>query len=243
MAKPRLLVTRFSPNASHLADQLNQQGVFAVAQPLLATKKSAEFENVTSVVKAKHEYIIAVSVNAVEYTHQALVGHAWPVSHYFSVGKKTQAHLTKVTNQKVIIPESLFSSEGLLALPELNDISGKHILILRGVGGRELLADVLISRGAIVEYYQPYQRIALDLCGAILVKEWQRKRINSAIISSIELLEQLLKIVPKSELDWVKKFTVYAPSKRITQQALLLGWSDVAVLPGMQDQQILNYFK
>jgi len=243
MAKPRLLVTRFSPSAARLAEQLNRRGVFAVAQPLLETQKSAQFEDVSSVVKARYEYIIAVSTNAVEYTHQALDGHRWPICQYFSVGKKTQQRLAKVTNQQVIIPDTLFSSEGLLALPELKDISGKHILILRGVGGRELLADVLTSRGAIVEYYQPYQRIAVDLNGAVLVKEWQRNRINSAIISSTELLDQLLKIVPESELDWVKKLTIYAPSKRITQRALLLGCSHVAVLPGMEDKQILNYFK
>lgn len=244
MTKPRLLVTRFAPHASRLANQLNMQGIFAVAQPLLEAQKSPEFANARWVFAKDYDYIIAVSSNAVDYTAQALAGRNWPVTCYLAVGKGTQKKLCSVSKQQVMVPEQQqFSSEGLLALPCLAQLQGKRVLILRGVGGRELLAEVLKARGASVEYYQPYQRTVIDLCGSLLVEKWQQQNINGAIISSIELLERLIEIVPESELDWLKKITIYAPSKRITEHALAFGWSSVEVLPGMQDQQIIDYFK
>ena len=151
-------------------------------------------------------------------------------------------------------PKPLWQVDGkleLIAFIEVNgspgsclaQLQGRRVLILRGTGGRELLAEVLTARGAAVEYYQPYQRIAINLCGAFLVKQWQQQNINGAIISSVELLERLFAIVPENELSWLKSITIYAPSKRIAEYALLSGCSNVKVLPGMRDQQIIDYFK
>ena len=243
MVKPRLLITRFAPHASRLANQLNSQGIFALAQPLLEVQKTAEFDNASFVFTKTYDYIIAVSRNAVDYTAQALAENSWPVTCYVAVGKGTQAKLHSVTGQKVVVPKERFDSEGLLALPCLAQLPDKRILILRGVGGRELLAEILTARGAAVEYYQPYQRIAINLCGSLLVEQWQQKKINGAIISSVELLERLIEVVPKIEHNWLKKITIYAPSKRIAAHAVSLGWSNVKVLPGMLDQQIVDYFK
>lgn len=243
MDKPRLLVTRFAPHASRLADQLNAQGVFALAQPLLEIKKSIEFNNVCFLFTKRYDYIIAVSSNAVDYTEQALSDKKWPVSCYIAVGKTTQKKLQWVTKQHVSIPATDFTSEGVLQLPSLKDLVNKRVLILRGIGGRELLAQSLAERGAIVEYYQPYQRIALDLQGSRLVKQWQHQRINGAIISSVEILHRLFEVVPVRELKWLKTLVIYVPSVRIADQARKLGWEKVDVFPGIQDQQILDYFK
>lgn len=243
MSKPRLLVTRFAPHAQRLTALLNAHGVVAFAQPLLQVQQTAEFDNARCIFTNKYDYIIAVSHNAVDYTDKALANTNWPNCQYFAVGKGTQAKLNNATGQQVIIPEKLFSSEGLLALTQLADLQNKKVLILRGVGGRELLKETLTERGAIVEYYQPYQRITVDFCASSEVKKWQLKKINGVIISSIELLQRLLSVVPESEHKWLKTLTIYAPSKRITDRAELLGWSECRVISGISDQQVINYFK
>lgn len=243
MKEVRLLVTRFAPHAQRLTDLLNAQGTVAFAQPLLALQKTTEFNNVSKVLAKNYDYIIAVSPNAVDYTDQALAGINWPQTGYLAVGKGTQAKLKRATAQNVDIPEKCFDSEGLLDLPLLSALQGKQILILRGVGGRELLCDTLTQRGAIVDYYQPYQRVAIALCGKSLIKEWQQQNINGAIISSIELLERLMAVVPLAAQKWLKSLTIYAPSERILDQAKRWGWSNTKVLPGMSDQQVIDYFK
>lgn len=243
MVKPRLLITRFAPHGLRLANQLNAQGVFAVAQPLLEVQKSEYFDNACFVFTKSYDYIVAVSCNAVDYTNEALADHQWPISSYIAVGKATQKKLQCVTKQQVLVPSVQFTSEGLLHLPCLQNIHNKQILILRGIGGRELLAETLTARGAIVDYYQPYQRIVIDLQGSQLVEQWKLQKINGAIISSIEILHRLLEIIPERELNWLKTLTIYVPSKRIADQAQLLGLDTVEVLSGIQDQQILDYFK
>lgn len=243
MDKPRLLVTRFASDAQRLANLLNSNDIFAIAQPLLAVKKSVEFNNVSFLFTNSYDYIIAISSNAVNYTHQALLGAEWPVGRYFAVGKTTQTALSKASRQRVTTPEIRFTSEGMLELPCMKDLTGKRVLILRGVGGRELLAQKLTARGAIVDYYQPYQRFALDLNGALLVHEWKQQNINGAIISSGELLQRLLELVPENSIDWLKALIIYVPSTRLAEQARFYGWNHVQVFSGVQDNQILNYFK
>ena len=76
-----------------------------------------------------------------------------------------------------------------------------------------------------------------------LIREWQRKDINGAIISSIELLERLIASGAGYSAKWLKSITIYAPSLRITEQAKHWGWSDVKILPGMSDEQVIDYFK
>ncbi|MFT7423096.1 MAG: uroporphyrinogen-III synthase [Psychromonas sp.] len=243
MKELRLLVTRFAPHAQRLANLLNAQGTVAFAQPLLTLQKTAEFNRVSKVLEKNYDYIIAVSPNAVDYTDQALAGINWPQTEYLAVGKATQAKLKIATTQNVVVPEKCFDSEGLLDLPLLVNLQGKQILILRGLGGRELLCDTLTQRGAIVDYYQPYQRVTILLCGETLIKEWQQQNINGAIISSIELLERLMDVVPLAAHEWLRTLTIYAPSERILDQAKRWGWSNTKVLPGMSDQQIIDYFK
>lgn len=243
MKEARLLVTRFAPHAQRLTDLLNAEGIVAFAQPLLALQETTEFKQASEVLAKKYDYIIAVSPNAVDYTQKALAGINWPRSEYLAVGLATQAKLKTVTAQPVVVPEKCFDSEGLLDLPLLSDLQGKQILILRGVGGRELLCDTLTQRGAIVDYYQPYQRVAIVLCGKSLIKEWQQQNINGAIISSIELLERLRTVVPLAAQQWLRELTIYAPSERILDQAKRWGWSNTKVLPGISDKQVIDYFK
>ncbi|MCG6200074.1 uroporphyrinogen-III synthase [Psychromonas antarctica] len=243
IAKPRLLITRFAVDALRLAKLLDEQGTFALAQPLLAVQKSAEFADAMHIFAKKYDYIIAVSRNAVDYADRALAGKSWPIAIYLAVGKRTAEKLCTVTEQKVIIPHGQFDSEGLLALPCLALPQGKRVLIVRGVGGRELLAERLTARGAIIEYYQPYQRVVINLSAKLVVEQWQQQRINGAIVGSLELLERLTELLPSEESLWLKKMTIYAPSKRITDHAIRLGWSNVEVLPGMSDKQIVDYFK
>lgn len=242
MTKARILVTRFAPDALRLANLLNSHGVFAYPQPLQAIRKTVEFSDISCVVTNNYDFIIALSRNAALYTKQALAENSWPVTVYLAVGHGTQAELHKATGQKVMIPNVRFDSEGLLALPCLAKMQGKRVLILRGYSGRELLAEILKKRGAYIDYYQPYQRIAVDLNGQYVVNLWQQKEINAALITSVELLQRLIDIVPQAQHNWLKKITIYAPSKRITDKARLLGWCNAKKLPGMRDEQIVDYF-
>lgn len=239
MAKPRLLITRFAPHAQRLANLLNEQGIYSLAQPLL--KIEAVKGCVYPFVKP-YDFIIAISSNAVDFTDKYLQNRKWPIADYLAVGKATQCLLQQKVGQQVNTPIDSFNSEGLLALPCLQKLDHCSVLILRGIGGREFLKEELTARGANVDYFESYQRVAIELPEAKNVYNWQQQAINGAIISSIELLEQLIKVVKKEDQDWLKSLTLYVASERILKYANTLGFHKITLLPSISDQDIIDYF-
>ncbi|MCP4326233.1 MAG: uroporphyrinogen-III synthase [Psychromonas sp.] len=238
MAKPRLLITRFAPHAQRVAELLNEQGIFCHAQPLLEVKVN---QNCNSPFLKHYDFIIAISCNAVEYTSQSIVAD-WPETRYLAVGKATGSLLHTKTKQPISIPSKCYNSEGLLLLPELQKLHNCSILILRGVGGREFLKEQLIARGATVDYYESYQRVAISLAKSKSIDKWQQQAINGAIISSIELLEQLVVLAGADDSEWLKSLTIYAASQRILNHAVALGFQNNVLLANISHQAIVEYF-
>ncbi len=239
MAKPRLLITRFEPHAQRLSNLLNEQGIFSIAQPLL---KVRPLLSCTNPFIKHYDYIIAISANAVEYTELAVIKNSWPITQYLAVGEATRSLLEQKSGQEVIIPETSFNSEGLLALPLLKQLNNCAILILRADAGREFLKEQLIARGASVDYHEAYQRVAIKLSPSMGVHKWQQQAINGVIISSIELLKQLVNLTGKEDNNWLKSLTLFSASERILQCAHNLGFHKTALLPSIVDQDIIDYF-
>lgn len=237
----RLLITRFAPHAQQLVDALAEIGCFSIAQPLLTVVGLDDPHRLDAFLSAQYDAVIAVSGNAVKYAEQS-IHRDWPKTQYFAVGKSTKNRLKMACKQQVICPLSRFDSEGLLALDTLQNVDGKRILILRGEGGRDLLENTLIKRGAKVDFFQTYKRVKLDLDGIDLVNYWQQASINGAIISSVEILNQLFVLVPKEYTSWLCKLTFYVPSQRVADQARLLGVENIILLPSLHTNQIVDFF-
>jgi len=240
--EPRLLVTRFAPHAEQLVDSLNKIGYFAIAQSLLAVEGLNDPETIDTFLNSHYDVVIAVSGNAVKYAQQQ-INVDWPTAIYLAVGQSTQKQLSQVTGQIVKCPSSRFDSEGLLELEVLQSIKNKKILILRGEGGRELLEDTLIARGAKVDFLQTYKRIKIDLNGHELVNNWQQASINGVIISSVETLKQLFSLVPNSYKSWLSDLVFYVPSQRAAEQASMLDAKHVVLLPSLYTEHIVEFFK
>jgi len=242
MIEDRLLVTRFSPHAEELVDQFNNHNIFAIAQPLLTVEPSYNPVLLQKFLDHEYDYVIAVSGNAVTHT-QKQINQRWPSATYFAVGDSTKKLLSHVTKQLVISPSSHFDSEGLLKLDLLQEVKGKKVLILRGEGGRDFLAESLTQRGATVTYFQTYKRVNITLNGLKLVNNWQQALINGAIISSVEILNQLFTLVPNEHKCWLTNLTFYVPSQRIADRALQLGIKKIELLPSLRLENIVEFFK
>ncbi len=239
---PRLLVTRFAPHAQELVERLSHVDCFAIAQPLLMTTLLKERQALDIFLSGYYDLVIVVSGNAVKYAQQQINGD-WPIATYFAVGKSTQIQLSEVTKQDVICPLTRFDSEGLLELEALQSIKNKHVLILRGEGGRDLLENALIERGAKVDFLQTYKRVKIVLDGHELANNWQQASINGVIISSVEILNQLFALVPMSDKSWLCGLVFYVPSQRVAEEATLLGVIDVVLLPSLRTEQLVEFFK
>jgi uroporphyrinogen-III synthase len=115
-------------------------------------------------------------------------GLAWPQMPTLAVGATTAASWQESGVQPQVPQDA--RSEGLLALPALNAVRGKRILILRGDGGREFLAEQLRGRGALVDYCECYLASLVPLDGAALCTQWRTAGVDSVIIDSGEILRR-----------------------------------------------------
>jgi uroporphyrinogen-III synthase len=104
-----------------------------------------------------------------------------------AVGTTTATVLEKCSGREVLVPQDQ-RSEGVLALPQLQDVADKHIVIVRGNAGRELIKKGLQQRGAHIHYVQSYRRVPLPLDGQSLSDQWHQQHIQCIVVTSNEFL-------------------------------------------------------
>lgn len=157
-----LLVTRPQEQGQRLASTLQALGARTSLVPLLGIETLDPDQDTRQALLDldRFEVVVFISRNAARAGLDAIAQYwpQWPIGlQVMAVGRSTAAEL-EAAGLRVITPAEE-TSEGLLALPELQAVAGKRILIIRGLGGRETLAEHLRQRGARVEYAQVYRRI------------------------------------------------------------------------------------
>lgn len=136
----------------------------------------------------------------------------WPTSPlYIGVGEKTAWVFGLACQQKVIYPQ-VSNSEHLLKLEEFKGVNKKSILILRGNGGRELIRDSLIDKGARVSYCETYRREYIPIRDHNVYQAWIKKEVSKIVITSQEQLEYLYMITPDEYLAWLLRRRLFVPS-------------------------------
>ncbi len=235
LAGLNIVVTRPRAQAVGLAQDIERLGGRASLFPLLEITPVAD----QSVLRTQLSHLnqtdlaIFISPNAVRYGMAAIhaVGTLPPSLKIATVGQGSAQALHELGVSQVITPSERFDSEGLLVLPELQNVSGRCVMIFRGDGGRELLGDTLKTRGAIVEYVTCYVRSKVDLdVGALLAN------VPDAIaITSSEALLHLQQSLDAKQGDRVRDIPLFAPHARIAEAAQHFGWRHVIVTASGDD--------
>ncbi len=240
-----LLFTRPKGQGEELVVALENEGWQCIRQPLLniapiTIDQPQAFQTIKQRIMNLDLYDVVISVSsnasslAVEwidqYWPQMPVGITW-----LAVGPSSALPF-KALGIEMAIPASNHS-EGLLNLPILEDMSGKKVLILRGMGGRELLANTLKERGATVEYSELYERQAVQFETGQLTTLLQQKHIHYALITSGEMAQQLAQELQPSES--LLQLFLIVPSIRIQNIAKQLGFKDVSVCGHIQAATLL----
>jgi len=159
-----------------------------------------------------------------------------------AVGGGTRRALQALGAREVLAPENGADSDALLALPELNEVAGKRILIVRGEGGRELLADTLAARGARTEYLECYRRMLPHADMAPLIAAWDRGEIDAVTVSSSASLDNLITLLGVPRLAAKPLFVNHA---RVAERAREVGIPEPVVAgPGDDEaaEALVAYF-
>jgi uroporphyrinogen-III synthase len=180
----KVLLTRPEGRNQSMVDALNERGIAHWVTPLLGVEATPPITCAPHPL-AHADIIICISANAVTFAatfaDSALTTHplskVWPQAQYFAVGHATWEALNLLGIAALEAPEDCQQTEGLLSLASLQDIQAKQIVIIRGVGGRETLAEQLAQRGAKVCYWEVYQRVCPPLDGLDIAMARLRHRL------------------------------------------------------------------
>lgn len=234
LANLLVVVTRPAEQAAPLAQAFEARGATALVVPLLIIDGPAD----ATALKAAaahldtYQFAVFVSQNAVAQACPVLLAsRRWPASlRAVTLGPATAAALKAFGVDDVICPSGPFDSETLLQHPALQEaaVSGERVVIFRGNGGRELLADSLISRGARVDLVACYRR-SPPASIVPLLAALRARRVAAITVTSSEALRHLLDRAGSAP--GLLQVPLFVPHRRIRDAALDSGWETVVMTP------------
>ncbi|MFN0299407.1 MAG: uroporphyrinogen-III synthase [Burkholderiales bacterium] len=223
-----ILVTRPRAQAAGLLDLIRAEGGDPVLFPTIAITPVDDVARATALLArlADFDHVIFVSANAVTFG-LALAPSGWPHGvDAIAVGPATAKALATASIPRVLMPGERFDSEGVLDMAVLRHPVGKRVMIVRGVGGRDVLACTLAERGALVEIAEVYARA--DPCGdsGALVERWRAGRIHAVICTASEAVRNLHGSLA-GNADLLARTPMFVPHGRIALAARALHLTDV----------------
>jgi uroporphyrinogen-III synthase len=235
LAGLKVVVTRPRDQALKLAQKIEQAGGVPLLFPLLDITPVQNTDALNEQIARLGEFNMAIfiSPNAVHYGIAAIrAAGTIPNSLKIATVGQGSAHAMRESGiTSVIAPTKRFDSEGLLALPELQNVSGWSVMIFRGDGGRELLGDTLRERGATVEYVSCYRRSKPQQDKGVLIASGS----DAIIVTSSEALGYLRQMLDDSEHAALRNTALFVPHTRIAGLAREQGWTQVQVTASGDD--------
>lgn len=241
-----VLVTRPSPMGEELVQFIQAHGHTAYHYPLIEFSQGRDLMELSQRITQMREedMIFVVSKTAIDYLASFFKNNplSWPPSiFYYAIGRNTAQAWQKINPFKIRYPLNQETSEGLLALANLQFINKKTALILRGNGGRELLGDHLKKRGAQIIYCECYQRHPVHYDGAQKSIQWQRLKVDTVVVTSEEMLHRIYALVPEAaRFTWLIKSRLIVVSARLANIATHLGWHHIQIAENASNESLLH---
>lgn len=230
----RVVVTRPRAQAAAWVERLRSAGVDAVALPLIDIAPAADPRPVVEAWTRLPQAALAmfVSANAVQHFFALRPpGAGWPEGTIAgSTGPGTTAALRAAGVPAALVVEpagEVFDSEALWQQMKRREWSGRRVLVVRGEGGRDWLAERLHEAGAAVEFVAAYRRLAPqpdDAGRALLEAARARPGEHLWLFSSSEAVGHLGHLAP--DADW-SQARALASHPRIEAAARQLGFGRV----------------
>ncbi len=216
-----IAITRPIDQAKKLAALITEAGGMPIPFPLIEISPLNDYSQFEAVIREinSYDWAIFISSNAVQNGMPKLIKQGIPPNMRFAaIGPVTASELQSFGVKEVLIPKVRFDSESLLTLPEMTNVSSKKILIVRGVGGRDVLAETLKARGAQVSFAECYQRINPQTDCNLLAQLYAEKKLHGIVVTSSEAMLHLLDLAGAA--DWLRNVTLFVNHTRIAELPL-----------------------
>jgi len=236
LAGVRVMVTRPRGQSADLCRALQNAGATTMAFPVLEIAPVPA--QLPATVLAASASVIFVSANAVEHGVPLIrrAGGLPDGAQIIAIGRATAAALRSAGYANVVSPQQNMDSEGVLAMPQLQAVRGKHIILVKGrsdQGGRRELETVLSSRGAVLEIVECYERRAVaansglvDAAGSFL----SGVSVPLVMALSVETLDAIMATLP-AFLAPLRTSWLLVPHPRVASAARERGFYFVLEVP------------
>lgn len=232
-----LAVTRPEGQAESLCRAIRAAGGEVLPFPVLAIGPAPDLAPLLALLPQLDAFDLAffVSPNAVHHALDLVLSRrAWPAGlRVATVGPGSVRALVQRGFSQVIAPQQGFDSESVLALPEFAAaaVHGRRVLILRGDGGRDLLADTLHARGARVECVCCYRRFRPEIDPERLLAPARAGRLDALLLTSTEGVSNLVRMVGAQGIALLRTVPVFVSHPRIASRACEAGFTCVVNTP------------
>jgi uroporphyrinogen-III synthase len=243
LAGRTVLITRPRHQSGALADLVRRSGGEPIVFSTLEIQPVDPTPAMREVLARLPEFDMAifVSANAVQHAMPLIRGlGGWPHGvRAAAVGQGTARELRAQGVADVLLPGEGADSEALLARPELQAVTGQRIVIFRGVGGRELLADTLRGRGAEVVYFECYRRSKPAVDPGPVRDRVSHHALDAVVCASAQSLRNLLDIAGSEVAPKLTAVPLFVVHPNIAEAARALGFSRIVVTE-TSDQGVLS---
>jgi uroporphyrinogen-III synthase len=209
-----VVVTRPAAQARRFATLVQAAGATPLLLPALEIEPlTLDEDERVRLVPDDYDWTVFTSANAVEFAwlHLPRPGR----TRVAAVGRGTARALEEHGIAVQAIPEKPFVA-----------VRGQRILILKGRGGRPLLATELARRGAEVVCGDLYQRVAAvpDAVALDALRSACGRPRTVIAITSVDGLSALLGFAPEADFPQLRDAQLLVPGRRVAAAAREQGW-------------------
>ncbi len=239
LADKTILVTRPAGREKQLRRLIDRAGGSSIHYPVFSIQPPPELD-IKLLLRLReqlHSFTMAIFISPTAVEQSKLYFPALP-EHFtiVSIGSKTTKALLQ-QNVPVDIEAPEHNTESLLKQPafQMPQIDGQRILIFRGNGGRALLGDTLVKRGAQIRYVETYRR---EIPPAAPLTLQQIEDLDAITISSNEGLDNLVTLMEDPSL--LIDTPLVVPSKRAATLARQHGFKIIITAGNATDEAMLS---
>jgi uroporphyrinogen-III synthase len=241
-----IMITRPRPQGERLAVRLQEEGACSFLFPTVEIISLAS--HLTQSIRHLDTFdrLIFISPQAVQQT-AAMIKAEWP---FFpenikvaAIGGSTAESLIEAGLPVHFYPRDDWTSEGLLSLPDFQEVTQQKIALIKGEGGRALLANELKHRGADVFELIAYRRclpmIDMDSCLHLL----NQNKIDIIISTSNEILQNLVYLLGEKAGPYLYSIPLVVVSDRMILLAKQLGFQTILLAKNASHDAIIAILK
>jgi len=221
----RVLNTRPLEQNQPLSKAIQDAGGISIELPAIVIEPLISWQALMPALSSVDQAIFT-SANAVNHYFSALEQQkiTWPNHiNVTAIGNASASALCTRHIRAAHVPNES-DSEHLIQLPILQQVHNQTILLVKGEGGRPVIADTMLARGAHLIALNVYRRITPQYSTNMLRKLWQNDAVDIILFTSQQAMQNLYDLFSSAGgYPWLCSKPCIVISKRLAEIAASLG--------------------